>query len=160
MITIIVVSVKTMFRFWPQSPSSLNQPRNKGLGLQPQCIYNFIRSGQELGYRAFHCGALIQAYTLSCKWARRFSGSRTLLLTGNNLIIPGQGEFGYSDIPDKDGKIANRFFNSVPTGLQSGGPGTTAHASASTSAASRLGTCTHLQPRFCTSYWCQISHKS
>jgi hypothetical protein len=45
------------------------------------------------------------------------------------------------------------IFYSVPTGLQSGGPGTTAHASASTSAASRLGTCTHLQPRFCTSYF-------
>ncbi len=51
MIAIIVVTVKTMFSFWPRSPSSLNQnqPRNKGLGPQPQCIYNFIRSGQELG---------------------------------------------------------------------------------------------------------------
>ena len=45
----IVIIVKTMFRFWPRSPSSLNQPRNKGLGPQPQCIFNFIRSGQELG---------------------------------------------------------------------------------------------------------------
>ncbi len=45
----IVIIVKTMFRFWPRSPSSLNQPRNKGLGPQPQCIYNFIRPGQELG---------------------------------------------------------------------------------------------------------------
>ena len=38
MIAIIVVIVKTMFRFSPQSPSSLNQSRNKGLGPQPQCI--------------------------------------------------------------------------------------------------------------------------
>ena len=45
-IVFIVVIVKTMFRFWPWSPYSLNQPSNKGLGLQPQCIYNFIRSGQ------------------------------------------------------------------------------------------------------------------
>ena len=45
----IVIIVKTMFRFWPRSPSSLNQPRNIGLGPQPQCIFNFIRSGQELG---------------------------------------------------------------------------------------------------------------
>ncbi len=29
--------------------ATVNQPRNKGLGPQPQCIYNFIRSGQELG---------------------------------------------------------------------------------------------------------------
>jgi hypothetical protein len=27
-----------------------------------------------------------------------------------NLIIPGQGEFGYSDIPFGEGKIANLFF--------------------------------------------------
>ena len=31
-----------MFRFWPQRPSALNQPYNKGLGPQPRCIYNFI----------------------------------------------------------------------------------------------------------------------
>ena len=48
MIAIIVVIVKTMFRFSPRSPSSLNQPCNKGLGPQPQCIYNFIPSGKEL----------------------------------------------------------------------------------------------------------------
>jgi hypothetical protein len=30
-------------------------------------------------------------------------------LAGNNLIIPGQGEFG-SDIPAGDGKIDNLFF--------------------------------------------------
>ncbi len=58
MIAIIVVIVKTMFMFYPRSPSSLNQPHNKGLGPQPQCIYNFIRSGQELGQRANHCEPL------------------------------------------------------------------------------------------------------
>jgi hypothetical protein len=46
MIGVIVVVVKTMFRFWPRSPSSLNQPRIKGLGLQPQCIYNFFAPGK------------------------------------------------------------------------------------------------------------------
>jgi hypothetical protein len=30
-------------------------------------------------------------------------------LEGNNLIIPGQGKFGYSDIPAGDGEIANLF---------------------------------------------------
>ena len=49
-VVFVVIIVKTMFRFWPRSPSSLNQPRNKGLGPQPQCIFKFIRSGQELGY--------------------------------------------------------------------------------------------------------------
>jgi hypothetical protein len=34
-----------------------------------------------------------------------------LSLAGNNLIIPGQGEFGtVSDIPPWDGKTANLFF--------------------------------------------------
>jgi hypothetical protein len=32
-----------------------------------------------------------------------------LSLVGNNLIIPGQGEFAVSDIPAGDGKIANLF---------------------------------------------------
>jgi hypothetical protein len=41
----------------------------KGLGPQPQCIYNFIRSGQELGLRAYPYGAFdrVQACTLSSK---------------------------------------------------------------------------------------------
>jgi hypothetical protein len=33
-----------------------------------------------------------------------------LSLAGNNLIIPGQGEFG-SDIPAGDGKIDNLFYS-------------------------------------------------
>ncbi len=32
-----------------------------------------------------------------------------LSLAGNNLIIPLQGEFGYSDDPAGDGKITNPF---------------------------------------------------
>ncbi len=36
-----------------------------------------------------------------------------LSLAGKNLIIPGQGEFGYTDIPAGDGKIANPFSYSV-----------------------------------------------
>jgi hypothetical protein len=36
-----------------------------------------------------------------------------LSLAGNNLIIPGQGEFGVSDIPAGDGKIANLFLQCI-----------------------------------------------
>jgi hypothetical protein len=32
-----------------------------------------------------------------------------LSLAGNNLIIPGQREFGYSDIPSGDGKTVHLF---------------------------------------------------
>jgi hypothetical protein len=32
-----------------------------------------------------------------------------LSLAGNNLIIPNQGEFGYSDIPAGDGNFADNF---------------------------------------------------
>jgi hypothetical protein len=39
-----------------------------------------------------------------------------LSLAGNPLIIPGQGLFGYSDIPAGDSKIAN-LFNSVSFGI-------------------------------------------
>ncbi len=34
-----------------------------------------------------------------------------LSLAGNNLIIPGQGEFGKCDIPPGEGKIANLFYS-------------------------------------------------
>jgi hypothetical protein len=34
-----------------------------------------------------------------------------LSLAGNYLINPGQGEFGYSNIPTRDGKIANLFYS-------------------------------------------------
>jgi hypothetical protein len=40
----------------------------------------------------------------------------------NNLIIPGQGEFGYSDIPAGDGKIANHFLQCTYR-FTVGGPG-------------------------------------
>ncbi len=38
-----------------------------------------------------------------------------LSLAGNNLIIPGQREFGFSDIPAGDGNIANHFFTVYST---------------------------------------------
>jgi hypothetical protein len=36
-----------------------------------------------------------------------------LSLAGTNLIIPGQGEFGISDIPAGDGKTCNLFYSAV-----------------------------------------------
>jgi hypothetical protein len=33
-----------------------------------------------------------------------------LSLAGNNLIFPGQGEFGYSDVPAGEGKNRQPFF--------------------------------------------------
>jgi hypothetical protein len=34
-----------------------------------------------------------------------------LFQVGNNLIVTGQGQFGYSDIPAGDGKISHLFYS-------------------------------------------------
>jgi hypothetical protein len=45
-----------------------------------------------------------------------------LSLAGNPLIIPGQGVFGYSDIPAWDGKIANLFLQCIVRNRQAERP--------------------------------------
>ncbi len=75
-----MVIVKTMFRFWPRSPSSLNQSAIKGLGLPPQCITTTLLPWTRVGITCVPLRHLIrvQAYTFSCKWTRSFSSSRTV----------------------------------------------------------------------------------
>jgi len=61
----------------------------------------------------------VSKFLLHCK--KRFSfflypaemSLTKLPLDGNNLIIPGQGEFGISDIPAGDGKNDNLFLQCI-----------------------------------------------
>jgi hypothetical protein len=41
-----------------------------------------------------------------------------LSLVGNNSIIPGHGESGYSDIPAGDWKISNLFYSVLAKGKE------------------------------------------
>jgi hypothetical protein len=66
-----------------------------------------------------HCMATIQPHCKKRSTIFPFPAGMLLTkhsLAGNNLvnlIIPGQGEFGYSDIPAGDGKIGNLFYSAV-----------------------------------------------
>jgi hypothetical protein len=64
----IVIIVKPCYRFWPRSPSSLNQSCNKGLGPQPPVHLQLYSLRTRVGITCFPLQRLIQrtGYTFSC----------------------------------------------------------------------------------------------
>ncbi len=110
-------SAKTSISLWPLSVWQYYLAANK------LYFFSFVFCGRECVW-----ALPLFAYCIMCIWPlnwyvaelhckKRFavlpspSGkSRIKLpLARNNLIIPGQGEFGVSDIPAGDGKISNLF---------------------------------------------------
>ncbi len=71
-----------------------------------ECFLFFVLQGRR-SFRILHCKKRLAVFPSPAGMSLT-----KLSLGGNNLIIPGQWEFGtVSDIPAEDGKIANLFYS-------------------------------------------------